>query len=309
MNRRRAIAGLAVTGTAAAAGLAEWRNLQGDFDHRRLRAPDGVDAWNASLARLDAEADTAAGAFVHVGQSTHLLSIAGARLLTDPWFYDPSFGALSHEIGPAIAPDGIGRLDVVLITHDHPDHFDPVAVDRLDKRALAIVATKELMSKTKRLGFRSVELLEPWQSYGSGDPLKITAVPAVHDIYEIGFVVEGAGRSVYFAGDTRLHADLPAIAERFAPTAAILPVDGTRLAGSKDLWVMTPEDACEAARILKVKLALPSHADAYFSDKLVAGARLATTIAGAPGKFVTKMRELLPGVGAASPQSGELVLL
>ena len=237
-----------------------------------------------------------------------MLSIAGKRLLTDPWFYDPSFGALSHEAGPAVAPDAVGRLDYLLITHDHPDHFDPVAVDRLDKRAIAVVATKELVAKVKRLGFQAVVLLEPWESFGEA-PLRIHAVPAVHDIYEIGYVIEGAGRSVYFAGDTRLHPDLPAIAERFAPTAAILPVDGTRLIGSKELWVMTPEDAVQAAQILKVKIALPSHADAYFSDKLVAGARLATTIAGAPKKFVEKMRELLPGVGAAAPAPGELVLL
>ena len=75
----------------------------------------------------------------------------------------------------------------------------------------------------------------------------MTAVPGLHDIYEIGFVVRSDLKSVYFAGDTRLHPDLPAIAERFRPDASILPVDGTRVIGSA-LSVMTPEDAATASR-------------------------------------------------------------
>ena len=42
---------------------------------------------------------------------------------------------------------------------------------------------------------------------------EIRAVPGLHDIYEIGFVVQGAGRSIYFAGDTRVHEHLPVIAD------------------------------------------------------------------------------------------------
>lgn len=306
MRRRNILAGGAATAAALGAGLFhEKKKLDGAYDFAELRAPDGVPAWVKSMAELDGDAVAAAGSVVHVGQSTHLLSIAGKRILTDPWFYDPSFGALSHKTGPAVAPDAVGRLDLILITHDHPDHADPRALDRLDKRATVIVATKELVSLCRRLGYTTVILLEPWQGIPALPGVSVDAVPGLHDIYEIGYVVKGAGHSVYFAGDSRLHKDLPAIAERHAPTTAILSVDGTRLIGSKDLWVMTPEDAVQAAQILKVKNVMPSHADTYFSDGLVRNLRLATDIQDAKPQFEKKVAAMLPGVTCINPRPGE----
>lgn len=74
-------------------------------------------------------------------------------------------------------------------------------------------------------------MLAPWEKRRVG-AATIHAVPALHDVYEVGYVIPGADRCVCFAGDTRSHPDLPAIAERFSPDVAILPVDGTRVAGS-----------------------------------------------------------------------------
>jgi L-ascorbate metabolism protein UlaG (beta-lactamase superfamily) len=303
LTRRKLVAG----GAAVALGAAlfeEKRKLSGAWDNTEPVPATAAERWIASLKELDGDPAKAAGSVVHVGQSTHLLSIAGKRLLTDPWFFDPAFGAQSHAAGPAVAPEGVGKLDFVLVTHDHPDHADPMALDRLDKRAQAIVSTKELLERVKKQGYASPVLLEPWQSFSAGE-LTITAVPGLHDVYEVGYVIQAAGRSVYFAGDSRLHPDLPAIAERFSPTTAIVSVDGTRLIGSKDLWVMNPEDAVTACSILKVKAAMPSHADAYFSDHLVRWGRLATTVADANAKFEKKLAASLPEVRCLRPAPGE----
>lgn len=110
---------------------------------------------------------------------------------------------------------------------------------------------------------------------------------------------------MYFAGDTRLHPDMAAIAERYAPDVSILPVDGTRLIGGM-LHVMNPGDAITAARTLKSKLVLPSHAEAVFSDALVENV-LASTVARSRTLFAGWMRDLLPGVRCVVPESGELV--
>src|SRR5262249_19572869 len=192
---------------------------------------------------------------VHVGHSTHLLSIGGLRFLTDPWFYDPAFGALSHEIVPAVLPSQIGRLDAILITHDHADHADLRAIDEMDKRAVVLVSTSDLAARVKARGFSDVTPLAAWEERKLGDVV-VTAVPGLHDIYEIGFVLRGGGTSVYFAGDTRLHPDLPAIAERLKPAAAILPLDGTRLTRGA-LPVITPQEAGPAARPLGGSSVLP----------------------------------------------------
>lgn len=295
-----------LTGAAAAAGtaaLVERESLRGRFDHRYPAGASGKQRYDASLEALD-KTDAKAASVVHVGHSTHLLSVAGRRLLTDPWFNDPALGALKHEVPPAVVPLEVGRLDFVLVTHDHADHADMRAMDQLDKRATAIVATSDLAARVRNLGYREVTVLAPWEERKEGE-LTITAVPGLHDIYEIGFVVQGGGTSMYFAGDSRLHPALPAIAERFQPDVAILSCDGTRLTGGA-LHVMTPEDAVSAARTLKSKLVLPSHAEAVFSDPLAAHV-FASMVPRARFVFGEQMARELPQVRCVVPTPGELV--
>ena len=57
-----------------------------------------------------------------VGHATVLVEIGGARVLTDP-FLRTSLGPLERH-GPVPEPGGLGDVDLVLISHAHPDHFD-----------------------------------------------------------------------------------------------------------------------------------------------------------------------------------------
>ena len=43
--------------------------------------------------------------------------------------------------------------------------------------------------------------MKTWQCEAIGDT-KVTAVPAVHLVTTVGYVIEGEGLQVYFAGDT-----------------------------------------------------------------------------------------------------------
>lgn len=295
---RRALLGGAVA--AAGIGTLETLSFTGRFDHRNAPAPSGADRYRQSITE-------AAPGIVHVGHSTHLIVVGGMRFLTDPWFYDPAFGALEHAPAPAVAAPLVGALDGVLITHDHADHADLRALAQLDTRAWAVVATAEFAQKLKAIGYRKTKVLALWESFSIG-PAVVTAVPAVHDIYEVGYVVSAAGKSVYFAGDTKLIPDgLRAIASRLKPDAAILPVDGTRLTGGA-LHVMTPEDAVEAARILGSPLVMPSHAEAVFSDPIAAHV-LASTVANAGPKFGAAMAEALPSIRCVVPAPGDRIAL
>ncbi|MBV8711340.1 MAG: hypothetical protein JOY56_06155 [Solirubrobacterales bacterium] len=61
-----------------------------------------------------------------VGGPTALLEYAGLRWLTDPAFSPPGdYAGLVKTTGPAIEPDRLVPIDVVLLSHDqHSDNLE-----------------------------------------------------------------------------------------------------------------------------------------------------------------------------------------
>lgn len=276
--------------------------LAGRFDHfHRVRGEEGP-RFQSALARAPASGISV----VHVGHSTHYLAVDGVRLLTDPWFYDPAGGALVHGRGPIVAPEEISPIDAVLITHDHPDHADPRALGRIEKTAHVLCPTPELATMARKNGFDHVSVLAAWERYPLRDVV-VVAVPAKHDVPEIGFVIVGKSSAVYFAGDSALHDDLEAIAVRLHPDVAILPMDGTRYRG-RARSTMSPEDAVKAAKTLGVKLVLTSHADALFHDPFARHVVVAETEDNGRARFHALVREDLPGVRVETLFPGDLAV-
>ena len=117
-----------------------------------------------------------------------MIALGGKLLLTDPWFYDPAFGALSHEVVPAVLPAQLGKLDVILISHDHADHADLRALAEMDKSAACIVATEALARELMKLGYKDVSVLAKDQEKQLG-AMTIRGTEAIHDIYEVGYLV------------------------------------------------------------------------------------------------------------------------
>lgn len=242
-----------------------------------------------------------------MGHSTHVIALGGLTFLTDPWFYDPAFGALAHDVIPAVLPSGLGKLDVILITHDHADHADLRALAEMDKSAAVVVDTEELARKVRGVGFSDVSVLAVAQTKAFGAVI-VTAVEAVHDIYEIGYVLGRGDRSVYFAGDTAMNPAIAKIGQQFKPLLSILPCDGTRLTGGAQL-VMTPSDAVEAAKQLGSRIVLPSHAEAHFSDP-IASTFLASAAPRPRETFSEGVAKELAGITRCPiPMPGELIPL
>jgi L-ascorbate metabolism protein UlaG (beta-lactamase superfamily) len=139
-----------------------------------------------------------------VGHATLLLDVAGTRVLTDP-FLRSRLGPLVRH-GPLPDARDLDPIDVVVISHGHPDHFDPRSLAALEGEPLVVVP-RGLGERARRWVRGEVVEVEAGEHVRVGS-LIVTAVAARHWMapgrtraQPIGYLMD-AGPRVYFAGDT-----------------------------------------------------------------------------------------------------------
>lgn len=156
-------------------------------------------------------ADRRPGRFLVVGGPTVVFDLADLRFATDPTFDPPTnYGLLQKTDGPAIRPEELGTVDVVLVSHAaHADNLDHAG------RRFALHARRLLTnpSAVRDLGWPA-EGLRPWQRVQLSNRVAVTAVPAQHGPADgatdadgfvncevTGFVITAPDQTVYVSGD------------------------------------------------------------------------------------------------------------
>jgi L-ascorbate metabolism protein UlaG (beta-lactamase superfamily) len=214
----------------------------------------------------------------YIGGPTAVLEVGGLRLLTDPTFdpapqeYDSGKYMLRKTAGPALYPERLGAIDVVLLSHDH--HFDNL--DRSGREFLK-TAGKVLttVAGAERLGGNAMGL-ENWQSLDF-PTVRITGTPARHgpaggDRGPVtGFVLEIGDRpgAIYVSGDTVWYEGTEEVARRFQIRTAILFMGAAtvQVAGPNHLTI-TAEEALQAAKAFHGATIVPLHFEgwAHFTE-------------------------------------------
>ena len=152
-------------------------------------------------------------------------------------------------IDPYQISDGPGA-DLILITHEHFDHCSPEDVAKIQQSGSVIVTEKDSAAQLSG-DVRVVKVGETLTI----DSVTVEAVPAYNtnkDFHPkskgwLGFIVEVDGVKVYHAGDTDFIPEM----KDFSTDIALLPVSGT--------YVMTADEAVEAAQAINPKIAIPMH--------------------------------------------------
>lgn len=184
-----------------------------------------------------------------IGHSTMLVEVEGMRVIVDP-FFAPSLMSISRRTVPPslTAEQAAQRCDLVLVTHNHPDHCDPAFFDALPAETPVLVPD----------GFRFLGRYEPpqritplaeWASEHF-DGLEVTCTPAAHPGVACGFVLAGDGRSLYLAGDTNPAPFFASVRDRLAPQTAALPLKNFRL--GPGMTAATIGDAVTALGVSRV---------------------------------------------------------
>jgi L-ascorbate metabolism protein UlaG (beta-lactamase superfamily) len=190
-----------------------------------------------------------------------LIELGPLRVLTDPLLR----GRIMHLRRHTPAPAPPRRLDAVLLSHLHLDHADGPSL-RLLEPGVPVIVPAGAARVVRGLGPQRVVELAAGDTWPLGDAT-LTAVPAEHDgrrsplhgrVDALGFVVERAGRRVYFAGDTDLFAGM---ANLRPLDLALLPIWGW--GPSLGPGHMDPRAAAEAVALLAPRVVVPIHWATY----------------------------------------------
>ena len=258
----------------------------------------------------------------HIGGPTTLIEVGGWRLLTDPTFDAPGrsyrfgWGTGSRKLdGPAVAADRLGRIDAVLLSHDHhDDNLDPAGRALLP--AAGVVVTTA--SGARRLG-ANARGLEAWQSTRLEAPsrpaIEVTATPCRHgpplsrplagDV--VGFALRWDGQRhgvLWISGDTVLYDGVRQVADRLQVDTALLHLGGVRFPVTGPVrYTMTARDAVELCRLVRPRTVIPVHYEGWkhFQEGRDAIER---EFARAPGEIRRSIRWLPVGVAVDLADDG-----
>lgn len=153
------------------------------------------------------------------------------------------------------------KADLLFVTHHHFDHCSPEDIKKILKEDTTIVCTQLSRKALKEIRATYLVVKPGDKKEVKGIPFE--AVPAYntnkfrdpvkkihfHPKEEglVGYAITIDGTRVYHTGDSDFHEEM----KKVKCDIALLPVSGT--------YVMTADEAAEAAKVLKPKLAIPMH--------------------------------------------------
>lgn len=212
----------------------------------------------------------------------------GTKIYLDPWFdKNPSNPFDLSEIEGA---------DLILVTHDHFDHFSD-AVALAEKSGAILVIQPEIAWNIIDQGFPKEQVVkESGMNIGGTveiSNIRITMVQAFHTSglgSPAGFIIElEDGKIIYHAGDTGIFSSMELLGNLYPIDLALLPIGGC--------VTMDVYQAVKALELLKPKMAIPMHYGTF--PKLVSD----------PEDFISLAREKLPDIDVAAIKPGENYLL
>lgn len=235
----------------------------------RGTAPDAVEP---DIALMDS-VDTAGGfSITWVGHSTFLVQMGGMRFLTDPTWSrtaSPLVVGPRRFVPPGLDIDRIGRIDFVIISHNHYDHMDIDTLRKLSDAGTTFLVPLANGETLERHDIAPIAEMDWWQSQTIGDA-EVHCIPARHwsrrGISDMdralwsGWVVRAGGRSFYFAGDTGAFPGFAEVRERFGPMdLAAVPIGAYEPRAMMEPAHLNPEEAVDALVALDAARGVAMH--------------------------------------------------
>ena len=189
---------------------------------------------------------------IFIGHGTLIFTFNGKIIHVDPY-------------GKLVDYPTLPKADIILITHEHGDHFDLTVIEKLRTEKTQLVLTEtcaEKISGGMVMKNGEVQIVQG---------IKIEAVPAYNVIHKRdngqpfhpqgvgnGYIITFGDQRVYVAGDS----------ENIPEMKVLQGIDVTFLPMNLP-YTMTPEMVADAAKAFKPKILYPYHYGDTDTSKLV----------------------------------------
>ena len=209
-----------------------------------------------------------------LGHATILMNFFGIKVLTDPALFPrigirlPGFTIGPKRLtAPALTVRELPKIDLILLSHAHFDHFDLRTLHHFDDSTKVVTAprTKDLLRWTRLRDVTELRWGERTSIRSSAGNLDIVAFRVKHWGARVqrdthrgynGYLLEREGRRIVFAGDT-------AFTGSFAELHSFEPVDLMVVSiGCYNPWIRShcsPEQAVQMANDAGAQFIVPVH--------------------------------------------------
>ncbi|PLK45457.1 MBL fold metallo-hydrolase [Emticicia sp. TH156] len=171
------------------------------------------DTWRAEVMFNQGFMTSKDDCIVWLGHASYFIRLAGFTFLIDPVLFNVSL--LRRQSALPIEAGDLRGINYILISHDHRDHCDENSLkllaannpDAMYLTGLQLDALLPVFTKSNQ-----VQAAGWYQQYKTDPAVKVSYVPSRHwgrrfltDTNKRlwgGFVIEGAGKTIYFGGDS-----------------------------------------------------------------------------------------------------------
>ena len=209
-----------------------------------------------------------------IGHATVLINLFGIKILTDPVLF-PRIGIRLPGLtigpkrltAPALEFHELPKIDIVLLSHAHFDHFDLRTLHRFDRNTSVITApnTADLLRWTRLRDITELRWGEQKFLNTAGGTITISAFQVKHwgartqrDTHRgyNGYLIERNERHLLFGGDTAMTDSFAKLRRHGEIDLAIMSI------GAYNPWIhshCTPEQAVEMATAAGAQFIMPVH--------------------------------------------------
>lgn len=213
-----------------------------------------------------------------IRNATLRLTYAGRVILIDPYFAEqfsaePLVGISRNPLTPLPLPEEqiLDGIEVVIVSHLHPDHFDERAKQLVPKNLLLYCQPGD-KDTIVSYGFRSVTVVQTGLNWGG---ITFTRTEGNHGVGiwlermgpAAGFLIQAPGEpTLYWAGDTIWYEGVAQTIADHSPDVIVTHSSGARWEADAPTVIMDAPQTLEVCRAAPRAVVVATHMETFDFD-------------------------------------------